>query len=39
MRTALHQPDQAGNVGTIPRLAAWPAVSVDVIEPYGLQGS
>jgi tRNA (cytidine/uridine-2'-O-)-methyltransferase len=30
MRLALHQPDQAGNVGTILRLAACFGVSVDV---------
>jgi tRNA (cytidine/uridine-2'-O-)-methyltransferase len=35
MRLALHQPDQAGNVGTILRLAACLAVPVDVIEPCG----
>jgi tRNA (cytidine/uridine-2'-O-)-methyltransferase len=35
MRLALHQPDQAGNVGTILRLAACFGVSVDVIEPCG----
>jgi tRNA (cytidine/uridine-2'-O-)-methyltransferase len=35
MRLALHQPDQAGNVGTILRLAACLGVSVDVIEPCG----
>lgn len=33
MRLALHQPDQAGNVGTIMRLGACLAVPVDVIEP------
>jgi tRNA (cytidine/uridine-2'-O-)-methyltransferase len=35
MRLALHQPDQAGNVGTILRLAACLGVGVDVIEPCG----
>ncbi|HEX8579961.1 MAG TPA: tRNA (cytidine(34)-2'-O)-methyltransferase [Allosphingosinicella sp.] len=35
MRLALHQPDQAGNVGTILRTAACFAVPVDVIEPCG----
>lgn len=35
MRIALHQPDQAGNVGTILRLGACLGVSVDVIEPCG----
>jgi tRNA (cytidine/uridine-2'-O-)-methyltransferase len=35
MRLALHQPDQAGNVGTILRLAACVGVPVDVIEPCG----
>ena len=35
MRLALYQPDQAGNVGTILRLAACMGVSVDVIEPCG----
>lgn len=35
MRIALHQPDQAGNVGTILRLAACLGVAVDVIEPCG----
>jgi len=35
MRLALHQPDQAGNVGTILRLAACLAVPVDIIEPCG----
>jgi tRNA (cytidine/uridine-2'-O-)-methyltransferase len=35
MRIALHQPDQAGNVGTILRLAACLGVGVDVIEPCG----
>lgn len=35
MRIALHQPDIAGNVGTILRLAACFGVGVDIIEPCG----
>lgn len=35
MRIALYQPDIAGNVGTILRLAACLGVSVDLIEPMG----
>jgi tRNA (cytidine/uridine-2'-O-)-methyltransferase len=35
MRIALHQPDIAGNVGTILRLAACLGVAVDLIEPMG----
>lgn len=35
MRLALYQPDQAGNVGTILRLAACLGVPVDLIEPMG----
>jgi tRNA (cytidine/uridine-2'-O-)-methyltransferase len=35
MRLALFEPDQAGNVGTILRLAACLRVGVDVIEPCG----
>ena len=35
MRIALYQPDQAGNVGTILRLAACLDVPVDLIEPLG----
>ena len=35
MRLALYQPDQAGNVGTILRLAACFRVPVDIIEPCG----
>ncbi len=35
MRIALYQPDQAGNVGTILRLAACLGVAIDVIEPCG----
>ena len=39
MRLALHQPDQAGNVGTILRLAACLDVAVDIIEPCGFPWS
>ena len=35
VRLALHQPDIAGNVGTILRLAACLDVAVDLIEPMG----
>lgn len=35
MRIALHQPDIAGNVGTILRMAACFGVPVDIIEPCG----
>ena len=35
MRIALYQPDIAGNVGTILRLAACLGASVDLIEPMG----
>jgi len=35
MRIALHQPEIAGNVGTILRLAACLDVPVDIIEPCG----
>lgn len=35
MRLALFQPDQAGNVGAILRLAACLGVPVDIIEPCG----
>src|ERR1700758_1863587 len=35
MRIALYQPDIAGNVGTILRLAACFDLPVDVIEPCG----
>ena len=35
MRLALFQPDQAGNVGTILRLAACLRVPVDIVEPCG----
>ena len=39
MRIALSQPDQAGNVGTILRLAACLGVAVDIIEPCGFPWS
>jgi tRNA (cytidine/uridine-2'-O-)-methyltransferase len=39
MRIALHQPDIAGNVGTILRLAACMGVGVDLIEPMGFAWS
>lgn len=39
MRMALHQPDIAGNVGTILRLAACLGVGVDLIEPLGFAWS
>jgi tRNA (cytidine/uridine-2'-O-)-methyltransferase len=35
MRLALHQPDQAGNVGAVLRLGACLGVPVDIIEPCG----
>jgi tRNA (cytidine/uridine-2'-O-)-methyltransferase len=35
MRLALYQPDQAGNVGAILRLAACLDVPVDIVEPCG----
>jgi tRNA (cytidine/uridine-2'-O-)-methyltransferase len=35
MRLALYQPDQAGNVGAMLRLAACLDVPVDIIEPCG----
>src|SRR5947209_10029026 len=35
MRLALYEPDQAGNVGTILRLAACVGVAVDIVEPCG----
>jgi len=38
-RIALYQPDQAGNVGTILRLAACLGVAVDIIEPCGFPWS
>jgi len=39
MRLALHQPDQAGNVGAMLRLAACLGVPVDIIEPCGFPWS
>lgn len=39
MRIALHEPDIAGNVGTILRLAACLGVPVDLIEPMGFPWS
>ena len=39
MRLALHQPDQAGNVGTILRTAACFGVPVDIVEPCGFPWS
>jgi tRNA (cytidine/uridine-2'-O-)-methyltransferase len=39
MRLALFQPDQAGNVGTILRLAACLSVPVDIVEPAGFPWS
>jgi tRNA (cytidine/uridine-2'-O-)-methyltransferase len=35
MRLALYQPDQAGNVGAILRLAACLGTAVDIVEPCG----
>lgn len=35
MRLALYQPDQAGNVGSIIRLAACLGVPLDIVEPCG----
>jgi tRNA (cytidine/uridine-2'-O-)-methyltransferase len=35
MRIALFEPDQAGNVGTILRLAACLGTPVDIVEPCG----
>lgn len=35
MRLALYQPDQAGNVGTIIRLAACLGAPLDIVEPCG----
>jgi tRNA (cytidine/uridine-2'-O-)-methyltransferase len=35
VRLAFYQPDQAGNVGTIMRLAACLGVPLDLIEPLG----
>jgi tRNA (cytidine/uridine-2'-O-)-methyltransferase len=39
MRLALHQPDQAGNVGAILRTAACLGVGLDIIEPCGFPWS
>ncbi|HWJ69478.1 MAG TPA: tRNA (cytidine(34)-2'-O)-methyltransferase [Sphingobium sp.] len=39
MRIALHQPDIAGNVGTILRLAACWDIPVDIILPCGFPAS
>lgn len=39
MRIALHQPDIAGNVGTILRLAACWQIPVDIILPCGFPAS
>lgn len=39
MRLALHQPDIAGNVGTIMRLAACFSVPLDIIMPCGFPAS
>ena len=39
MRLALHQPDQAGNVGTILRTAACLGVELDIVEPCGFPWS
>jgi tRNA (cytidine/uridine-2'-O-)-methyltransferase len=39
MRLALFQPDQAGNVGTILRLAACLGTPVDIVEPCGFPWS
>lgn len=39
MRIALYQPDIAGNVGTILRLAACTGTPVDLIEPMGFAWS
>lgn len=39
MRIALYQPDIAGNVGTVLRLAACLGVGVDLIEPMGFAWS
>ncbi|QKS01783.1 tRNA (cytidine(34)-2'-O)-methyltransferase [Sphingomonas sp. CL5.1] len=39
MRIALYEPDIAGNVGTILRLAACMGVGVDLIEPMGFPWS
>lgn len=39
MRLALHQPDIAGNVGTIIRLAACFATPLDIVMPCGFPAS
>ena len=39
MRIALYQPDIAGNVGTIMRLAACFSIPLDIIMPYGFPAS
>ncbi|HZV19070.1 MAG TPA: tRNA (cytidine(34)-2'-O)-methyltransferase [Sphingobium sp.] len=39
MRIALHQPDIAGNVGTILRLAACWQIPIDIILPCGFPAS
>ena len=39
MRVALYQPDIAGNVGTIIRLAACFSVPLDIILPCGFPAS
>lgn len=39
LRLALHEPDIAGNVGTLLRLAACLDVAVDLIEPMGFAWS
>ncbi len=39
MRIALHQPDIAGNVGTILRLAACWRIGVDIVLPCGFPAS
>ena len=39
MRIVLHQPDIAGNVGTILRLAACMGIGVDIVEPAGFAWS
>ena len=39
MRLALHQPDIAGNVGTIMRLAACFSVPLDIVMPCGFPAS
>ena len=39
IRIAMHEPDIAGNVGTILRLAACLDIAVDLIEPMGFAWS